>query len=227
MAEQPLIVTLDGPAGSGKTTVAKLVAAELGIAYLDSGAMFRGLAYFLGEQSWDWPEKRLQSVLSGLFFELVGQSAQAVLLLNDNPLGEEIRQEKVGMWASHLARIGVVREHLKAAQQHIGRRTSLVAEGRDMGTAVFPGAEYKFFLEAKPEERAWRRFKQLQEMGVQADLEELTENLRQRDDQDRNRALAPLKPAQDAVLIDTTGMGADEVTQKIVRKVVATRARAA
>lgn len=216
MTEQPLIVTLDGPAGSGKTTVAKLVAAKLGIAYLDSGAMFRGLACFLGEHSRDWPEKRLQGALSGLSFELVGRSAEAELLLNGIPLGEEIRRENVGMRASRLAKIGVVREHLKAAQQRIGLRTSLVAEGRDMGTAVFPGARHKFFLEARPEERALRRYKQLQEMGVQADLRELTVNLRQRDDQDRNRTLAPLKPAEDAVLIDTTGMGAEDVADSIV-----------
>ncbi|HDQ40346.1 MAG TPA: (d)CMP kinase [Desulfonatronum sp.] len=221
MDEQPLVVTLDGPAGSGKTTVAKLVAAQLGIAYLDSGAMFRGLAYVLGENSWDWPEKRLQSVLSELSFELVGRSAEAELLLNGRPLGEDIRQENVGMWASHLAKIKLVREHLKAAQQMLGAQRSLVAEGRDMGTVIFPRAKHKFFLEARPEERAKRRFRQLQEMGVAADLLELTENLHLRDEQDRNRALAPLKPAEDAVIVDTTGMNANQVAETIIARVLA------
>lgn len=216
MAEQPLVVTLDGPAGSGKTTVAKLVAARLGIAYLDSGAMFRALALFLGSGSWDRPENELWEELSPIGFELVGQAKDSLLLMNGVPLSEDIRREEVGMWASHLAKVGAVRKHLKAAQQMLGAQKSLVAEGRDMGTAVFPQARYKFFLEARPEERALRRFNQLREMGIQADLNELTENLRLRDEQDRNRTLAPLKPAPDAVIIDTTGLSAEEVMQNII-----------
>lgn len=221
MAEKSRIITLDGPAGSGKTTVAKLVAARLGIAYLDSGAMFRALALFLGPDSWDRSEQQLEEKLSSVRFDLVGQADKSRLLMNGVPLSEDIRREDVGMWASHLAKIGAVRSRLKAAQQALGARTSLVAEGRDMGTAVFPAARHKFFLEAQPEERALRRFKQLQEMGVAADLQGLTENLRLRDEQDRNRALAPLKPAEDAAIIDTTGMGPDQVADLIVAKVLA------
>lgn len=221
MADQPLIVTLDGPAGSGKTTVAKLVAAKLGIAYLDSGAMFRGLALYLGPGSWDRFEADLLKELSHVRFDLAGQSESSHLVMNGAILGEEIRREDVGMWASNLAKVGVVRDHLKAAQQSIGTCTALVAEGRDMGTAVFPLARFKFFLEAKPEERALRRFRQLQDMGVAADLQELTENLRLRDEQDRNRALAPLKPAEDAVIIDTMGLSPDQVVAVIVTRVLA------
>ena len=221
MAEKPRSITLDGPAGSGKTTVAKLVAARLGIAYLDSGAMFRALALFLGPGSWDRLEQELGEELSPVHFELVGQADESRLLMNGAPLSEDIRREDVGMWASHLAKVGAVRRHLKAAQQALGARTSLVAEGRDMGTAVFPTARHKFFLEARPEERALRRFKQLQEMGVAADLRELTENLCLRDEQDRSRALAPLKPAEDAAIIDTTGLGPDQVVDIIVAKVLA------
>ncbi|WP_051822550.1 (d)CMP kinase [Desulfonatronum thiodismutans] len=218
LAELPLVVTLDGPAGSGKTTVARMVADRLGIAYLDSGAMFRAFALGLGAQSWTWDEDVLRDRLTGLEFALRGRGGQAALLLNGEPLGEEIRQEEVGMWASNLARVGVVREILKHAQQRLGAGTSLVAEGRDMGSVVFPQARYKFFLEAAPEERARRRWLQLKEMGVDEDLDALIANLRQRDDQDRNRAIAPLKPADNAVIIDTAGLTPEEVVARIVQE---------
>lgn len=217
MGSGPLIVTLDGPAGSGKTTVSRLVAAGLDIAYLDSGAMFRAAALLLGPQSWTWSEDLLHNRLSMLRFELHGRAEDSQLLLNGSPLHEEdIRREDVGMWASRLAKLKMVREHLKAAQRALGSTTPLVAEGRDMGTAVFPWAEHKFFLEAKLEERARRRLLQLREMGVRADLHEITGNLRLRDEQDRNRDLAPLKPAEDAVLIDTTSLDAKEAAQMII-----------
>jgi cytidylate kinase len=220
MAEQPLIITLDGPAGAGKTTVAKLVAARLGMAYLDSGAMFRGLALFLGPGSWDRSEQELWEELSSVRFTLVGQADDSYLLMNGLSLSEDIRREEVGLWASHLAKIEVVRRHLKAIQQAIGAQTSLVAEGRDMAT-VFPEAKYKFFLEARPEERAWRRFRQLQDLGLAADLQEITENLRRRDEQDKGRALAPLKPAEDTTIIDTTGLDSEQVVEVIVARVLA------
>ncbi|PTN37001.1 (d)CMP kinase [Desulfonatronum sp. SC1] len=216
ISEQPLVVTLDGPAGSGKTTVARMVADRLGIAYLDSGAMFRAFALGLGAQSWTWSEDVLGDRLVGLKFALQGRGGEAALLLNGEPLGEKIRREEVGMWASNLAKVGVVREILKQAQQRLGAGTSLVAEGRDMGSVVFPQARYKFFLDAAPEERARRRWLQLKEMGVDEDLDALIANLRQRDDQDRNRAIAPLKPADDAVIIDTAGLTPGQVVERIV-----------
>ena len=216
LPEQPLVVTLDGPAGSGKTTVARMVADRLGIAYLDSGAMFRAFALRLGAQSWTWSEDVLRDSLAGLEFALRGQGGEAALFLNGEPLGEEIRREEVGMWASNLAKVGVVREVLKLAQQRLGAGTSLVAEGRDMGSVVFPRARYKFFLDAAPEERAKRRWLQLKEMGVEENLNVLIANLRQRDEQDRNRAIAPLKPADDAMIIDTVGLTPREVVERIV-----------
>ncbi|SDB55258.1 cytidylate kinase [Desulfonatronum thiosulfatophilum] len=215
--DQPLIVTLDGPAGSGKTTVAKMVAARLGIAYLDTGAMFRAFALHLGPQSWTRSEADLRNGLAGLGFAVKGRGEESALLLNGEPLGAEIRQEEVGMWASNLARLDVVREILKQAQQRLGAETPLVAEGRDMGSVVFPQAKFKFFLEAAPEERARRRWLQLKEMGVEEDLDALAENLRRRDDQDRNRTIAPLKPAADAVIIDTAGLTPEAVAERIVQ----------
>lgn len=221
MGEPPLIVTLDGPAGSGKTTVARMLAERLGIAYLDSGAMFRAAALHLGAQSETWGEEELEAGLSGLRFGLDSRAEDSRLLLGGQPLDQAIRREDLGMLASHLAKNVLVRKHLKAAQQMLGAQTSLVAEGRDMGTVVFPRARHKFFLDAKPEERALRRFRQLGEMGVQADLSELTEHMRLRDEQDRGRALAPLRPSEDAVIIDTTGMDAREVAETIAERVLA------
>jgi CMP/dCMP kinase len=178
--------------------------------------MFRAFALGLGTQSWTWDDDVLRDRLAGLEFALRGQGGQAALLLNGEPLGDEIRREEVGMWASNLARVGVVREILKQAQQRLGAGTSLVAEGRDMGSVVFPLARYKFFLEAAPEERARRRWLQLKEMGVDEDLDALIANLRQRDDQDRNRAIAPLKPADNAVIIDTAGLTPGQVVERVV-----------
>lgn len=222
ITKAPLVVTLDGPAGSGKTTVARMVADRLGIAYLDSGAMFRAAALELGSKGRNLDEAQLRELLAGLDFALDGQGARTNLLLRGKPLGEEIRSEEIGMRASGLARMGVVRDILKQAQQRLGEQSSLVAEGRDMGSVVFPDAQFKFFLEAAPEERARRRWLQLQEMGVEEDLEGLTANLHRRDEQDRNRAIAPLKPAAEAVIIDTTGYEAAQVANMIVEKVRST-----
>lgn len=212
------IVTLDGPAGVGKSTLAKQVAEALGVAYLDTGAMFRATALALGEGAWDRPEAELKERLAGLRFELRGSGAASSLFLNGREIGQEIRTETVGMWASNLAKLTVVRDCQKSAQQAIGRETDLVAEGRDMGTVVFPDAPAKFFLDAAPGERARRRWLQLQEKGETVDLAELTAQIRARDDQDRNRPVAPLKAAEDATLVDTTDLDVDQVFAAIMER---------
>ncbi|WP_415715507.1 (d)CMP kinase [Maridesulfovibrio sp.] len=214
--DTPFIITLDGPAGVGKSTLAKRLADHFKIAYLDTGAMFRGTAWQLGEGSWDWDEDKLDEALKGLEFSLSGSGSNSILSLNNSPLTDEIRTETVGMWASNVAKIPAVREYQKIAQRSIGETTSLIAEGRDMGTVIFPQAPCKFFLDADLEERAQRRFMQLQEMGKPADMEELVEQIRARDDQDRNRKAAPLKPAEDSILVDTTNLDIDGVFEKLV-----------
>ncbi|WFS62520.1 (d)CMP kinase [Pseudodesulfovibrio thermohalotolerans] len=207
----PLIVTIDGPAGVGKSTMAKRLARLLSIPYLDTGAMFRSVAWKLGKGAWNWSEEDLEKALDGLAYSLSGVGEDSVLSLNGKPIGNEIRTEEVGMWASNIATLPVVRNFLKKAQQALGERFSLVAEGRDMGTVVFPGAPHKFFLDASVEERAQRRFLQLERMGKPADLDELREQIAKRDAQDRNRPVAPLKPADDAIVIDTTELDRDQV----------------
>ncbi|NDV18837.1 (d)CMP kinase [Pseudodesulfovibrio sp. JC047] len=209
--DNPLIVTIDGPAGVGKSTMAKQLARHLSIPYLDTGAMFRAIAWTLGAGAWEWDTAQIQARLDEMHFGLSGIGEDSVLSLNSVPIGEEIRTEEVGMWASNFATLPVVRTFLKAAQQELGTRFSLVAEGRDMGTVIFPDAPYKFFLDASVEERANRRYRQLKEMGAPADLVVLTEQIAKRDHQDRNRAVAPLVAAQSAVTIDTTTMDKTQV----------------
>jgi cytidylate kinase len=219
-----LIVTIDGPAGVGKSTIAKRVAGALEIAYLDTGAMFRSVAWKLGEGAWEMAEPDLREALQGLGFQLHGQGELSGLILNGEFLGKEIRTEQVGMWGSNMAKLPVVREYLKAAQQDIGTEFSLVAEGRDMGSVIFPDAPHKFFLDATVEERANRRYLQLKAMSKEADLAEITSAIAARDDQDRNRAIAPLKPAADAVIIDTTDLDQDQVFATVMGHIKASPA---
>ncbi|NDV23917.1 (d)CMP kinase [Desulfovibrio sp. JC022] len=214
--DTPFIITLDGPAGVGKSTLAKRLADRFEIAYLDTGAMFRGTAWKLGEGSWDWEAEQLNEALKGLDFTLSGSGSNSILSLNGIPLTDEIRTETVGMWASNMAKIPAVRELQKIAQRAIGETTSLIAEGRDMGTVIFPQAPCKFFLDADLEERARRRFEQLKEMGKPAEMAELIEQISTRDDQDRNRKVAPLKPAEDSIIVDTTRLDIDGVFDKLV-----------
>ena len=215
------IVTLDGPAGVGKTTLAKRLADRLSIAYLDTGAMFRSVALAFGDGAWEQSVDQLVPELNRLDFDLEGVGGNSELLLNGYPLSPQIRSEEVGLWASHLGRIPVVRDFLRRNQQAIGRMTSLVAEGRDMGSVVFPDAKHKFFLDASIDVRAKRRYAQLKGMGMEEDLERIRAQIRIRDDQDRNRVVAPLKPAPDAVIIDTSSLDVDRVLEKILEHIKA------
>jgi len=210
------IVTLDGPAGVGKTTLARVLATKLNIPYLDTGAMFRAIAVMLKDQSLTLDETVLQNHLQAMSFTLSGDQAESELLLNDRPLDPGIRSEEAGIWASNLATLQVVRNFLKREQQDIAQRCPLVCEGRDMGSVVFPQAAFKFFLEAAPEERARRRWLQLKDRGLDVDLDTLTRDLAQRDAQDRNRPIAPLKAAPDAHVIDTAQLTPDQVVATIL-----------
>ena len=208
----PFIVTMDGPAGVGKSTLAKQVAAALGVAYLDTGAMFRtvALAVFSADGV-PLAGDALKGALESFDFALQGSGEDTGLLCNGRLVGNEIRTEEAGMRASKAGQIPEVRAFLKTAQQRLGAGFSLVAEGRDMGTVVFPQACCKIFLDAKAEVRAKRRMLQLQEMGIFEELDSLILQIQARDDEDRNRPIAPLRPAPDAVSIDTSNMNIDEV----------------
>ncbi|MCC8194148.1 MAG: (d)CMP kinase [Deltaproteobacteria bacterium] len=211
------VITLDGPAGVGKSTIAKRVAEHCGIAYLDTGAMFRIVAKTLGPKNVAVPDEELARALASLSFSLSGSGGGTSLACNGEVAGQEIRTEEVGKLASDYATRPAVRAYLKKAQQDLGKAYSLVAEGRDMGTAVFPDAPYKFFLDASPEVRALRRVRQLAENGVIEDVAKVTRQIRERDEQDRNRALAPLKAADDAIVIDTSNLTVAQVFQTIAQ----------
>jgi len=215
MAE-PLVITLDGPAGVGKSTLARMTAQALGIAYLDTGAMFRATALALGEGSWDLPGEALLARLPGIDFGLAGIGEGSVLTCNGAAVGDEVRAERVGRWASRLAARPEVRARQLHVQRALGQGTSLVAEGRDMGSVVFPGARFKFFLDASPGVRALRRADQLRLMGREADLAAIEASIRERDRQDRERPIAPLAPAPDAVLVDTSELSLEEVFARIM-----------
>lgn len=210
------VVTLDGPSGVGKTTLARRVAEALGYPYLDTGAMFRILALRLGEGAEKLPETELRARCMGFSFTLEGSGEHTVLLCNGKPVGEEIRTEEVARLASKLATVPMVREYLKEAQRILGEASPLVAEGRDMGTVIFPAARHKFFLDASPEVRALRRVRELKAKGEQSNPEVIAELIRQRDEQDRNRAVAPLCPAADAIRIDTSHLTADAVLERVL-----------
>jgi cytidylate kinase len=232
----PVIITIDGPAGVGKSTLARSLAQalspELGVAFLDTGAMFRAVAFFLEEATGENSlvdagvlAERLKSFDLNLQFNLLGSGDASVLLCNGRALGSEIRSERIGAFASRLATFGKVRDFLREAQQKIGAQRSLVAEGRDMGTIVFPAACCKFFLDAKPEVRALRRRQQLLEQNADKPgqalpdvpgLDIITEQIRQRDAQDRGRAIAPLRPAEDAVIVDTSNLTLAEVLESLL-----------
>jgi len=218
---QKWLITLDGPAGVGKTTLAKRLARFLGVCYLDTGAMFRGVAYFLGQDKINWSEQDLAQEIADYYFELKTDRDSFNLYLNGKLLGNEIRSEEVAHLASIFAIKGVVRNFLKKAQQDLAKRFSLVAEGRDMGTVVFPWAKPKFFLQARAEVRAERRYKQLLVQGkTNANFNLILEQMRQRDEQDLTRKLAPLRPAPDAIIIDTSDLDQEQVFELIKAQVL-------
>ena len=228
-ADRPFIVTIDGPAGVGKSTIAKRVAKELGVAYLDTGAMFRTVALRLASQGafgrgGDFSpegvsESELEKIFKDCSFSLEGAGESTRLLCNGKAVGTEIRSEEAGMKAAMAAKIPKVRETLKLIQRGLGESFSLVAEGRDMGTVVFPSAQCKLFLDADPKVRAERRFLQLRDMGLKADLQELVTQIQERDDQDRNRAIAPLLPADDARVVDTSALDVEQVFDCVILNV--------
>ena len=206
--------------------ISQPLAAELGIAYLDTGAMYRTLGLALGAEAADLPEEELRRRCAAFAFSLRrGEGGSWILCCCGRPVGEEIRTERAGRLASLVARLPVLRSELQKAQQELGEGVSLVAEGRDMGTKVFPGARRKFFLDARPEVRAERRFRELLARGLEADFNTVLNDIVQRDEQDRGRALDPLRPAPDAVLVDTSDLDPDAVLRVLLNSVHAALGR--
>ncbi len=215
------VLTIDGPSGAGKGTISARAAQQLGWHLLDSGALYRLVA--LGAQRRHIPlddENALAEYATTLDvrFELPGTGRDdPLILLEGEAVGDAIRSETCGNAASKVAALPAVRTALLQRQRDFWRKPGLVADGRDMGTVVFPEAKVKIFLTASVEERAQRRYKQLIDKGINANLPGLLEEIAERDARDSRRKVAPLKPAEDAVVLDTTSMAIDEVVERVMR----------
>ncbi len=209
-------IAIDGPAGAGKSTIAKLVAKELGFLYVDTGAMYRAIALYLLENEVDYNEESsLLAALDKINIEIRYIGGQQRVILNDRDVSDLIRREEVGNAASTTSALKPVRAKLLDLQREIAAKNDVIMDGRDIGTNILPNAELKIYLTASVEVRAERRYKELVEKGETPDLEEVKKGIEQRDYQDMNRDIAPLRQAEDAVLVDTSYMTIDEVVAKI------------
>lgn len=218
------VITVDGASGTGKGTVSQLLAKRLGWNFLDSGALYRVLALAAQKHSISLDdEKSLEVIAGNLDVQFFAQENKLpIIVLEGENVTDIIRTEKIGNSASMIATLPSVRTALLSRQRAFRQVPGLVADGRDMGTVIFPDAELKIFLLASPEERALRRFNQLKDRGISVTLGNLIEELRERDKRDQERAVAPLKPATDAVCIDTDNLSIEQVVDRILLEIEGT-----
>ncbi|UJF19972.1 (d)CMP kinase [Vibrio sp. SS-MA-C1-2] len=215
MSSNAPVITVDGPSGAGKGTLCMLLADKLGMKLLDSGAIYRVLSLAALNQQVDLEdEASLVPVAQNLNVEFVAEGDLVKVILEGEDVSRTLRTEKVGMTASKVAAFPLVRSALLERQQAFAMEPGLVADGRDMGTVVFPNATAKIFLDASAEERADRRLKQLQAKGFDGKFDELLSEIQERDFRDRNRAVAPLRPADDALVLDSTSLSIEEVVNQ-------------
>ena len=211
-----IIVAIDGPASSGKSTTAKLLAKKLGFVYLDTGAMYRACALYS-----EWKNVPLSDsegiarLLEEIDIEIRFAPEGNIVLLCGKDVTQAIRQEHISKKASDISAFGMVREKMVDLQRRIGHQGGVVLDGRDIGTVVFPAAEMKFFMVADVEERARRRWQELVDKGQQPVYEDVLSELKERDKNDSSREIAPLKPAEDAIEIDTTSLSIEEQVERL------------
>ena len=217
------VITIDGPGGTGKGSLSLRLKRTLGWFMLDSGALYRALAFSVSERDVSsQDEKGLLEVARSINVEFLDDGLQSSVLLNGQDISNLIRTEDIGTLASKLAASASIRAVLLQKQRDFLKSPGLVADGRDMGTTVFPDAALKIFLTASIEERSLRRLKQLKEKGITARLARLSQEIAERDDRDSKREESPMRPAKDAEILDTTGLGLDEVVS-LAEKLLETR----
>ncbi|MBI5282736.1 MAG: (d)CMP kinase [Candidatus Solibacter usitatus] len=210
-----ITVAIDGPAGAGKSTLARRLAARLGFLYIDTGAMYRAVALWAGRAGVSWDDRSgLEQLALQADIEL---TPEGLVVLNGEDVSAAIRQPEMSHAASVVSAIPGVRRALVIKQQRMGEANSCVMEGRDIGTVVFPEAEVKIYLDASPEERARRRVKELETRGIAARLDEVFEEMKQRDERDSTRPDSPLRQAPDAIYIDSSGLDENQVEEALLR----------
>ena len=212
-----ITIAIDGPGGAGKSTIAKLVAKRLDIDYIDTGAMYRAIAYKTVNENIDTnDDKSIRTMLDDTEIDFIGGS----IYLDGRCVDKQIRTPEISQMASKVSALGPVREKLVELQRKMGHEKSVIMDGRDIGTNVLTDASYKFFMTASAEERAQRRYKELIEKGESVTFEQVLSDINQRDKNDMERELNPLRKAEDATEIDTTGLSIEEVTDVILKNIV-------
>jgi CMP/dCMP kinase len=212
-----LLITIDGPAGAGKTTVSRDLACRLGYHYLDTGALYRAVALKARENKVT-SDHELEKLCQNLTINLIQKDGIFRLFSNNEDVTDRIRTDEISMMASKISAKPFVRKALLSFQREIGKKKSVVAEGRDMGTVVFPDADIKFFLYASLETRALRRYHELRHQSSMT-LTQVEDKIRERDNNDSSRDLAPLKPARDSIMIDSTRFSAEQVVEQMLEHI--------
>lgn len=211
-----MIVAIDGPAGSGKGTITKIVGKKLDLVYIDTGAMYRCASLYMIRNNIKLDELgRIAGMLENINIKQVKDGDIDRFYLNGEDVSDKIRSKEVNEIVSQVSHIAIVREKMVELQREMGKSANIIMEGRDIGTNVFPNAEVKIYLDASAEERANRRMKQNEEKGIDMSYEEILENIKFRDNNDKTSLVAPLKQAEDAVYVDTTNLTIDKVVDKI------------
>ncbi|MBQ3483505.1 MAG: (d)CMP kinase [Clostridia bacterium] len=210
-------IAIDGPSGAGKSSVAKAVAKELGIVYVDTGALYRTVGYFVRSRGIAREDRAgIVSCLPHINIEVRYENGAQHVYLNGEDLGDRIREPEISMYASAVSAVPAVREFLLDTQRRIAETNSVIMDGRDIGTVILPHADVKIFLTASIEARAMRRTKELAEKGIDARFEDVLREMRERDDNDRNRAVAPAVAAPDAIPMDNSEMTVEECTAAVI-----------
>ena len=218
--EKKKIITIDGPAGAGKSTVSKALAKKIGYIYLDTGALYRALAHKALKDKISLEDTSvLAKLCSSTKVSLKNIDGKMLVLVDGEDVGDKIRTEEVGLAASKISAFAVVRKSLLNLQRDVGLHGGIVAEGRDMGSIVFPHAEYKFYLDANVEERIKRRYGELLAKGAGVEYQAIQKDMMTRDYSDSKRKIAPLTASADAIIIDSTGLSVEGVVEKIIQHI--------